>query len=458
MVDRTQAPPVSVAHPHWLGARMWLFRVCAVVGLLFAVFGNVAVWADRTVFNTDTFVSTVSPVLDQPAVQDAASQRLAGELTERAELDSRISEQLPPGLTFLGPPLTASARQLIADAVLRAMESGRVHALRNATLTALHERLVRLLQNRSTAIERENGTVYLDLRPALVEAASDLGLEGRQQLLDNVNIPPDAGRIEIGKSRSEYTWLGFVARNHRAVGVALIALPIALFAAAILLGRNRRRATFLCGILVAVAGIMSLVILLPLRAVLVSQAGNADVARSSFRILMEGYRLQSLVVIVIGAAVAVAALFVRRNAEQRRSVLNSAVTTHGAALRLVAFAAAAVLLVTWPTPDWRFYVALFGSLAVALFAIQLFASEADWSRNLRSRVSTMMEGIRKPPAADANRGGWTQEHLTGLRVAGVAVFIAFALLWPGLTWSGIILLLLAGFVYLGAVDWLAREL
>ena len=285
------------------------------------------------------------------------------------------------------------------------MESGRVHSWRNATLTALHERLVRLLQNRSENIETENGTIYLDLRPALKQATSDLGLQGREQLLDNVNIPPDAGRIEIGKARSEYTWLGFVARNHRAVAVGLIAFPIALFAAAILLGRNRRRATFLCGILVAVAGIMSLLILLPLRALLVSQAGDADVARSSFRILMEGYRLQSLVVVLIGAAVAVAALFVRRNAEQRRTVLNSAVTTHGAALRLVAFAAAAVLLVTWPTPDWRFYVALFGSLAVALCAIQVFASEADWSRRLRSRVSTMVEGIGKPPAPDANRAG-----------------------------------------------------
>lgn len=457
MVDRTHPAGAMDAHPHAFSTRKWLFRVCATVGLLLVVFGNVAVWAQRTVFNTDQFVSTVSPALDQPEARDAAANRLATELTERAELQTRISQQLPSGLAFLAPPITASAHDLIATAVLRAMDRPSVRDARDPALRLLHDRFIRLIENRAGALETDNGVLYLDLRPVLQQAVDDIGLQGQGQLVNNVNLPPDAGRIEIGQARSAYTWLGFIARYHRGIGIGLVLLPAALFALAIAFGRDRRRAVFFSGVLVAAGGVFSLLLLLPLRAFIVGQARNPDVARSTFRILMESYRLQSLIVVLIGAAVALAALFLGRSAAQRHDMLTHAVTKHGAALRLVAFAATVVLLVTWPAPDWRFYVALFGSLVLALGAIQVFASDAKWSASVRSRLKAARDAVTAPPPGEAGSAGWTRVHTNGLHAAGLIVFVALALLWPSLTWAGLILLVVAAFAFYAAVDWLGRD-
>ena len=94
-------------------ARSVLVILFLFVGTLLTILANTTVWANRTVFNTDNFVETTNRVLDEEEVQQQLATRLSTALIERGEVEQRLSDRLPEGLSFTARILTATARDLI---------------------------------------------------------------------------------------------------------------------------------------------------------------------------------------------------------------------------------------------------------------------------------------------------------------------------------------------------------
>ena len=55
---------------------------------------TVVVWAHETVFDTDRFMETVQPALDDPALYAALSERVSDEVIVALGLEARISATL----------------------------------------------------------------------------------------------------------------------------------------------------------------------------------------------------------------------------------------------------------------------------------------------------------------------------------------------------------------------------
>lgn len=148
-----------------------LFSLAAITLLV----ANLAVWAERTVFNTDQFVSTTTNVLDTPEVRQHAAENLANQLIARSDLDARLQTQLAPGLGFLVQPLTDATHQTLTTVILRALDRTLTPDREDRILTALHTQVTDVLQGR-TAVQSNGDEVYIDLHDVLVSAASDIGL------------------------------------------------------------------------------------------------------------------------------------------------------------------------------------------------------------------------------------------------------------------------------------------
>ena len=430
------------------------------VGFVAMLIGNLGLWAERTVFNTSQFASTTSSVLDQRDVQERTSAVLAAELVRRAEVSARIQQQLPEGLGFLAQPLTTAARDFIAQAVLRVMDERLTPEVKRRILEGVHGQVMATLKG-ETAVGSNGDVVYLDLHDVLVAAAEAIGIQAdpNQGLLARVDLPPEAGRVVISTNAQRFDRLSWVATHHRAIGVALVGLPVVLFALAILAATNRRRTTRTVGFLVLAGGIVSLVLLIPLRSAAGDLARDPSVGRETFSIVVGGFRLQSFLLILLGAVIVAAATFLGRS--RRASVRlddTDAWRQRLPQLRLAGFGVAAVVLIAWPSPTWRIYAAT-AALLVAYLAL-LWAATSDSEAAARAREHGALWKQRLGHTEQPKgRGlsGRIASRAPQLRIGGIVVALLLLVFWPDLTWRGVVALAVCALLYLAAIDWAVRE-
>ena len=109
-------------------------------GVLLVVFAvllptlNLGTWAERVIFDEDTFVATVDGILDEPAVQQALAERIADRIVEEIDVPSATTRLLtevraelgtgesPGSVALLAGPLERGARELLVRASLAVME------------------------------------------------------------------------------------------------------------------------------------------------------------------------------------------------------------------------------------------------------------------------------------------------------------------------------------------------
>jgi hypothetical protein len=65
-----------------------------------------------------------------------------------------------------------------------------------AIVATAHQELLRLLDDRATAIRTTNGAVVLDLRPLIIQLGDRVAIVGNLAQ----RLPADAGQVEIMKS------------------------------------------------------------------------------------------------------------------------------------------------------------------------------------------------------------------------------------------------------------------
>ena len=188
-----------------------MIRTVASYGLLAVAFvglllGNFGLWAERTVFNTGSFTSTTSRVLDEPTVRDRAAQVLADELIARGEVDQRIESRLPTELALLAPQLEQAAREFVTQVVRRSLDRILTTDVEARVLGGVHGQVLAALEG-DNALRSSGGQVYLDLRPVLVAAAEAVGVDANPDggLLARADLPPEAGRVVIRTTRSAST-------------------------------------------------------------------------------------------------------------------------------------------------------------------------------------------------------------------------------------------------------------
>ncbi len=138
--------------------------VLIVLGALLAPVAVVAVWAKDLVTDTDRYLATVGPLVDDPQIQGAVTNRVTGAIVEAADLDGLASDAvtaveglgLPPRVAALAgslqAPLVDAATNVIRRAVDAVVTSDVFEAVWDEANRTVHDQLNAVLRGDPDAI------------------------------------------------------------------------------------------------------------------------------------------------------------------------------------------------------------------------------------------------------------------------------------------------------------------
>jgi hypothetical protein len=373
-----------------------------VAGCVLAPVSVVAVWTANQVSDTSSYVANVAPLIKDPAIQNALTNRLTSEIVARidvkARADQAAAELSQKGFTQIGGLLKGVSGSLASG--VQGFVHSRIHKIITGPRMAkawvqvnrvAHQAVVAVLSGRGAgtgAVGVSNGQVTLDIAPLITVAKQDLVARG---LTIAAKIPVVHKTFPLFPSKN----LNKAQGLYRLINDLKIVLPIltlALLGLGLLAARGHRRALigaglgFAASMLVLGAG---LAIARALYLGSVPASASADAAAAAFDILVRFIKTALRTLLVVGLIVAVGAFFTGPSsaAVATRSAISSGLGrlrrggesgpasrwtyAHRRALRIGAVALAALVFVFWGQPTAAVSIVIAVLLLVALGLIEL---------------------------------------------------------------------------------------
>lgn len=378
-----------------------------VIGCLLAPVSLATVWVHNQVADTDRFVATVGPLIREPSVQAALTDRVTDAvftaIDVRALADDAVNALAAQGLPArtadrlrdLTGPLTSSVRGFVHTKVGELFASPQFAQAWDRTIRIAHEQANAVLSGSASAVAIQGSDVVLDLAP-FIDAA-------KQQLVDSGLTV--AGRIpeihptiaiaeaaDLVRAQTAYTALDRLA-------TWLPWLMAALLALGVYLARDHRRALVATGLGVATSMVLLAGTLLVVRTVLVDNVPgrSAPATAATFdvlvRFLRDGLRTALVLALVIAlggflSGPAITAVRIRTTAGRaltwlrdrgtkaglRTGPVGGWVHTHRVALRGAAVGLAILVFVFLDRPS-GLTVLLIASLLVVFLAVIQFLDQ-----------------------------------------------------------------------------------
>ena len=398
-----EAPPGRRRH---LGWRAPVATVLIVVGCLLAPLSVFAVWTANQVSNTDRYVANIEPLIHDPSVQRALTDKISAEIDARLNVKG-LATQAAGALTQRGLPrvgallnnfsgqLASAVYGFIHTQVAKIVASPQVANLWLQVNRQVHAQLVKALSGQTNgAVTISNNQVVLNLGPFINVVKRDLANRGFTIITKLPNINPTLALFSA-------KYLVKAQQGYRLLNDLKWALPIltlVLLGLGVYIARSHRRALIGAGLGLAAAMVVLGLGLTIFRGVYLNSVPPrvlpADAAAVLYDTLIRFIRDGLRVLLVVGLIVAIAAFFsgpsvtaVRtRSAFKsgfdwlRRSGEHAGVSTgpvgrwtytHRRALRITAVAIAALVFVFWGQPTWVTAVVIAIVLLVVLGLIEL---------------------------------------------------------------------------------------
>jgi hypothetical protein len=392
---RTPSQPASRRRGWRGGWRTPLASLLICAGCVLAPLSVLAIWAANQVSDTGRYVANVTPLISEPPIQNALTDKITGSITGQIHVQ-RLAEQAAATLSDHGMPragrllstfsgsLSSAVAGFIHGQVARLVASPRAAALWTQLNQAAHAQLVKVLSGAGDGgISTQNGQVLASLGPFVKTVETDLGNSGFGLAS---KLPPVSPTITLFSSRD----LARAQTAYRLINRLRFVLPLTTvlcLGLGIYLARNRRRA-LLGASLGLVAAMFALGVGLEIaRGVYLStvppSALPADAAAALFDTLVRFIKDALRALLVLGLVVAATAFFAgpSTSATRARAWLAAGLTrlrragalngpraeragrwtyAHRAALRVTSAAIAALIFVFVP-----------GALAAIVLAVLL---------------------------------------------------------------------------------------
>jgi hypothetical protein len=401
-----EAPHAEAAEPGNRRRRGWRTPVAVVLivaGCVLAPLSVVAVWTANQVSDTSRYVANVAPLIKDPAIQNALTDKLTSEIVTRINVKG-LTDQATADLAQKGLPRISALLEGVSGSLASGVQ-GFVHSSIHKIITGprmahawvqvnrvASQALVAVLSGsggKNGAVGVRNGQVTLDLAPLEAVAKQDLVARGLTV----------AGKIPIVHA----TFALFPSKNlvkaqkaYRLINDLKIVLPIVtlvLLGLGVFIARRPRRALIGAGLGFAASMLVLAAGLLIARNLYLSSvpAGTLppDAAAAAFDILVRFIRTALRTLLVVGLVVAVGAFFTGPSAAavRTRHALSAGLGrlrhggesgpasrwtyAHRHALRIGAVALAALIFVFWGQPTAAVVIVIAVLLLVVLALIEV---------------------------------------------------------------------------------------
>jgi hypothetical protein len=328
-------PPPGRRRIRWASLAAGVLLVLGCVGVPASV---LAVWTHRQVSDTDRFVATVSPVIQDPLVQNALANRITTEVLAHIDVQQIANEavdalaaqgmrpQLVDRLHDLTGPLAAGVTNLVRDRVGQLVASPEFTAAWNRALQVTHQQANAVLSGEAAAISIKDGMVVLDLGPFIDAAKQHLVESGFAAAARIPEVHPTvdlfAARTLV-RAQTAYNTLD-------AVATWLPWITLLLLVAGVYLARRRRRALLGVGLGVVAGMLVLAAALMVARALIVGgvPAQGAAAAAQTYDILVRFLRDALRTLTVLGLVIALGAYFAgpAAGAVATRAAVNRGIT------------------------------------------------------------------------------------------------------------------------------------
>jgi hypothetical protein len=386
--------------------RRWrsvLAVVLIVLGCVVAPVAGVAVWVNNQVSDTDRFVRTMSPLVDDPDVQNALTEELTTTVFQYVDVQGLADDAvaalgaqgLPPALVTrlegLTPTLTSAVTGFVQDRIAQLVASDAFESAWDQAITTAHRQLDAVLSGDSESIVVRGDAVMLDLAPFIdltKQRLSDAGLTA-VDLVPEVHPTVEIAKADtLVRAQSAYTALDTVAQ-------VLPWVVLLLFAVGVYLARNRFRALVGTGLGLALSMVVLAAGILVARGLLVGEvpAAAAPATASGFDIVVTYLRLGLRALLVLGLVLALAGFL---------------------------------------------------------------AGRSDTAVRIRRSIADRLHSARGGPSADGPVATWTRAHVRGLRIAAVAAAVLTFVFLTQPTGIAILAITAALLVVLAVIEYLAR--
>lgn len=319
--------------PHF-GMRRALSIGFAVLACIAIVAASIAWWTSRTLLDTDEWVATAAPIVEDPSVTEAMSRRITEQLFIAIDAPALLEDALPPRASVLATPLSNAVEGFMRDQVRSLLQTQEFVTIWTEANRFAHTQIVAVLREEEDGVlTAQDGRVVLNLLPAVNAALAQIeteasGLLGRDVTLPtigggelpevartkiedalNVSLPTDFGEITLVQSDQLEEAQDAVQTFDRSVLALLILAPI-LVALALWISPKRRRTL----IAIAVGSMLGLVIVRRLsmwgsnEVVAAAKPENRAAARAIIDQLGAGLFTLTAALIVIGLITVIAAV------------------------------------------------------------------------------------------------------------------------------------------------------
>ncbi|MEA2009346.1 MAG: hypothetical protein U9N78_01430 [Actinomycetota bacterium] len=296
-------------------------RIAAFIGITLAVLAGLLIsisvdtyWLHERVFDTDSFVESLAPLPNDPAVSTAIATKAAGAFDEGATIEQRVAEALPDQLAFLTPKFVEFTQEFVFDTTKQLVESDAFAALWTKALRTTHTVFIGVLEGDTT--ETESGHVGIEL-----DGAAGLIIDGLEERGIDLfaDVEASLGEIVLIQTDLLAAPRSIIGVFHTAVWVFPV-VALVLLGVAIIVDRDRFRPIQWFGFTAAIAILASLGILRGA----VNAAGRtieSDINRAAadavWTALLDGYVRFSAIVGLVMLAVGLGAWWWRRQSVDR---------------------------------------------------------------------------------------------------------------------------------------------
>jgi hypothetical protein len=213
--------------------------VWTLVGLatLLTLVCSLTIWAKRQLLDTNAWTKTSSRLLDNAEVRTALSNDLVNLLNQRVDVTAALRQRLPKQAQATAPAIAVAVQAAAVRGIDAFLGTAAAQRLWEEANRRAHKRIVDVLEEKDVGpLETTNGAIVLDLRPMVQSVAARLGIGDRLK----ASASPTTGQIVLVRSDQLDTAQKAV-KVFRALTIFLVIVVFALYAAAIYIGRGRRR-------------------------------------------------------------------------------------------------------------------------------------------------------------------------------------------------------------------------
>ena len=157
-------PPAPAVRPPKVGEwRQPIAVMLLVLGCLIAPVALAGLWFHVNIMDVDGYVATVTPVADEPAVQQAVADVLTDQVFGALDVDQILQGTLPPALGFISGSLSAQLENLTSKLTQQAVSSGAFRGFWAAANRRVHPILLKAIESKGRLNLTADGLVSLDL-------------------------------------------------------------------------------------------------------------------------------------------------------------------------------------------------------------------------------------------------------------------------------------------------------